>query len=50
MCMPACNSVRDTCKEWPEGPEDAQCTAEQRVTLRQLSGQRLQIQVGILKV
>eukprot|EP00434_Breviolum_minutum_P041295 symbB.v1.2.036736.t1/scaffold5124.1/size30633/2 len=33
-------------QEWPEGPEDAQCTAEQRVTLRQLSGQRLQIQVA----
>ncbi len=43
-------NFHDSSKEWPEGPEDAQCTAEQRVTLRQLSGQRLQIQVGILKV
>ena len=31
-------------QEWPEGLDDAQCTVEERVTLRQMSGQRLQIQ------
>ena len=32
-------------EEWPKNLEEAQCTAEERVTLRRLSGQPLQIQV-----